>query len=948
MKKLLALTASILISIVSFTQNGFVAGKVVDQTTGEELIGVAIMVKGATKGTSTDIDGTYKLELAPGTYDLQVSYISYQTKVIPGVVVKAKEITSLNITLQSSEKELGEVVIEATVDKETSSALVLEQKNSVVLFDGVSAEQIRKTPDRNTADVLRRVSGATIQDNSFVIVRGLPDRYNAAFINGAPLPSSEPDRKAFAFDIFPAALLNDLKVIKTALPSLPGEFAGGLIQIKTKDIPEKNYYQINIGTSVDAISTFRPFKMGQGGSLDFLGIDDGTRALPAGIPNNEEFRAIQQNASNKPQLVEFAKMFNNNYTIRNMTAMPGLNLQYNMGHVINLIPRSKRENSAHKTELGNVFGITYYNLATLRQFVRKDFNDIEQLFEFRDEQYTMNTSWGGVWNLSLLHSKTTGANNRITLKNMFNVNSNDQFTLRNGEQLALDFQIKSYNYYYTQNMLYATQLNGEHILPKSKIKFEWMGAYSHLYRTIPDYRVLNYTRVDSTYNFAVPFSNTVQQQIASRFFSNQKDNNYTGTFDFTLPFKLGSTRHELKVGSYLQYRNRDFEGRVFGMARYSSFAANVAAISQYDVDSIFDPRNFDASGLLIREVTKKSDSYLFSSSLAAGYIQFNNMFFDYKLKFIWGARLESYRQVLDTYSAANDNDPVKVDTTVIDILPSMNIIYSFHPKMNLRLSGSQTVCRPEARELAPFVFYDFSLFVNTNGNASLQRTKITNADLKYEFYPVGGQSLSFGGFFKWFDNPIEKTLFPGLSEGRIFTYINVPTAYAWGIEVDYRFTIASFLKNNKSRFLENLSFTGNFSYISSEVNLDTVSYVSGRRPMQGQSPYIVNALISYNDSKYNFGISLAVNYFGRRIFAVGDVTYPELWENPRVVLDLQLSKAFLAKKLELKLNIRDLLAQDLIFYQDINGDGILSASGDYELIRQRMSQRISFSVGYKF
>lgn len=947
MNKVLALTTSILISVFSFAQNGFVSGKVVDQTTGEELIGVGILVKGTTKGTSTDIDGSYKLELSPGTYDLQISYISYQTKVISGVVVKPKEVTTLNITLQSSEKELGEVVIEATVDKETSTALVLEQKNSVVVFDGVSAEQIRKTPDRNTADVLRRVSGATIQDNSFVIVRGLPDRYNAAFINGAPLPSSEPDRKAFAFDIFPAALLSDLKVIKTAMPSLSGEFAGGLIQIKTKDIPDKNYYSISIGASIDAISTFRPFYLGQGGSLDFLGIDDGTRGLPSSFPTNQEFKDVQ-NSGDKPQLVEFAKMFNNNYRIRNFTVMPGLNFQFNMGHVLNLIPKYKRENATHKSELGSVFGLTYYNLATFRQFERNDFNDIEQLFAVNDEQYNMNTSWGGIWNLSFLYSKSNGANNRISLKNMFNLNTNDQLTFRNGELLALEYQIKSYNYFYTQNMLYASQLSGEHVLPKSKIKFEWIASYNHLNRLIPDYRVLDYRRTDSTFNFAVPFSNTVQQQIASRFFSNQKDNNWMGSFDFTLPFKLGATRHELKLGSYLQHRDRDFEGRIFGATKYSSSASNINAISQYGVDSIFDPRNFDSDGLLIKEVTKKSDSYLFNSSLVAGYIQLNNMFFDNKLKFIWGARLESYRQVLDTYSAANDNDVVKVDTTVIDILPSLNIIYSFHPKMNLRLSGSQTVCRPEAREIAPFVFYDFSLFVNTNGNPQLKRTKITNADLKYEFYPVGGQSISLGGFFKWFENPIEKTLFPGLSEGRIFTYINAPSAYAWGIELDYRFTIASFLKSNKSRFLENLSFTGNLSYISSEVNLDSVTYVIGRRPLQGQSPIIVNGLISYNDTKYNFGVSLAINYFGRRIFAVGDVTYPDLWENPRVVMDLQITKSFLARKLELKLNLRDLLAQDLIFYQDINGDGKLSESGDYQLIRQRMSQRISFSVGYKF
>lgn len=948
MKKALAI---LIISISSLmyvsAQNGFIAGKVIDHTTGEELIGVAVVIKSTTKGTATDIDGSYKLELAPGTYDLQVTYISYQTKVISGVVVKPKEITTLNITLQTAEKELGEIVIEAKADRETSTALVLEQKNSVVLFDGVSAEQIRKTPDKNTADVLRRVSGATIQDNSFVIVRGLPDRYNAAFINGAPLPSSEPDRKAFAFDIFPAALLNDLKVIKTAMPSLPGEFAGGLIMIKTKDIPEKNYYQISAGISIDAISTFRPIYRGQGGSADFLGIDDGTRALPEGIPGNSEFQAIQ-NSGDKPKLVEFAKMFNNNYVLREQTAIPGLNFQFNMGHVKNLIPKANRENATHKSELGSVFGITYYNLATHRQFVRNDYNDIEHVFRFNDDQYNVNTSWGGIWNLTYMHSKLNGANNRISLKNMFNVNTNDQLTIRNGKLLALQYDNKSYNFFYTQNMMFATQLNGEHNLPKSKIKFEWIAAYSHLNRSIPDYRVLEYRRIDSTYQYSVPFSNTVQQQIASRFFSNQRDHNWMGAFDFTLPFKLGATRHELKAGTYIQYRSRDFEGRVFGLTKYSTTAANVPAIAQYDVDSIFDSRNFDASGLLIREVTKKSDSYLFDAFLAAGYIQFNSMFFDNKLKVIWGARLESYRQMLNTYSAANDNDVINIDTNVIDVLPSINVIYNFHPKMNLRISGSQTVCRPEARELAPFVFYDFSMFVNTNGNAKLQRTKITNADIKYEFYPVGGQSMSVGGFFKWFENPIEKTLFPGLSDGRIFTYINVPSAYAWGIEVDYRFTIASFIKNNKSRFLENLNFAGNVSYIASEVNLDSVSYANGRRPMQGQSPVIVNGMISYDDNKYNFGVSLAVNYYGRRIFAVGDVTYPELWENPRVLLDLQVSKSFLNKKLELKLNIRDLIAQDFIFYQDANNDGKLSDSGDNELIRQKMSQRISFSVGYKF
>lgn len=947
MKKLLALTASILISIVSFTQNGFVTGKVVDQTTGEELIGVAIMVKGATKGTSTDIDGTYKLELAPGTYDLQVSYISYQTKVIPGVVVKAKEITTLNITLQSSEKELSEVVIEATVDRETSSALVLEQKNSVVLFDGISAEAIRKTPDRNTAEVLRRVSGATIQDN-FVIIRGLPDRYNAAFINGSPLPSSEPDRKAFSFDIFPSALLNDLKVIKTAMPSLTGEFAGGIIQVSTKNIPDKNYYSISIGSTINVITTFSEFRKEKGGSTDFFGIDDGTRQLPANFPSNEEL-VNTASVGDKNQLIEYARMLKNNFPIYKIAAPPGLSFQFSMGHNFNLIPKSKRENAMGKREFGSVFGLTFNNMYTRREIERNDFDLVGKLVSYLDNQFTINTLWGALWNVAFISSNPNGSNNRITLKNMFNVNTNDQHTYREGIILDQQFDVRSYNTFYTQNMLLSTHLNGEHSLPKSKIKFEWGAGYSRLNRIIPDYKVLQYRRdaTDTLQPFFVPFSGSVQQSIASRFFSNQLDNIYSGNFDFSYPFKIGSTRHELKIGSYLQYKDRDFSARVLGYSTYGLAGADMPKISVSAIDTIFQTSHFSDKGLVIKEATRKSDTYTYFATTAAGYIQLENSFFDNKLKFVWGARLESFRQNLATFSAA-DATPINLDTTVNDILPSMNIIYGFHPKFNIRLSGSQTVTRPESRELAPFTFYDYSIFALAGGNANLKRTKITNADLRFEWYPQGGQIVSVSGFFKYFENPIEKVLFTGATN-RTFTYINVPHALAAGAELEYKVNIGSLLSANHARFFDGLSLMGNFAYIYSNVNVaDTLSGTEEQRPMQGQSPYIINASIQYNDTKYDFGITLSFNYIGPRIWTVGNYYYPSIIENPRPILDLQITKSFLKKSLELRLNFKDLIAYDGIFYQDNNLNNIYDDAVDNLMIRQRVGQQISFSVGYKF
>ncbi|MCX7743581.1 MAG: carboxypeptidase-like regulatory domain-containing protein [Flavobacteriales bacterium] len=945
MKKLLALATSILFSIISFTQNGFVAGKVVDQSTGEELIGVAIMVKGSTKGTSTDIDGTYKLELAPGTYDLQVSYISYQTKVIPGVVVKAKEITALNITLQSAEKELGEVVIEATVDRETSSALVLEQKNSVVLFDGISAEAIRKTPDRNTAEVLRRVSGATIQDN-FVIIRGLPDRYNAAFINGSPLPSSEPDRKAFSFDIFPSALLNDLKVIKTAMPSLTGEFAGGIIQVSTKNIPDKNYYSISLGTTFNTITTFSEFRKENGGSTDFFGIDDGTRQLPAAFPSNEEM--VNSSNNNNDKLVEYARLLKNNFPVKKISASPGLSFQYSMGHNFNLIPKSKRDNTTGKKEFGSVFGLTYNNMFTRREIERNDFDLVGKLVSYLDNQFTINTLWGALWNVAFISSKPNGSNNRITLKNMFNVNTNDQHTYREGIILDQQFDVRSYNTFYSQNMLLSTHLNGEHSLPKSKIKFEWGAGYSRLNRIIPDYKVLQYRRdaTDTLQPFFVPFSGTVQQSIASRFFSNQIDNIYSGTFDFSYPFKIGATRHELKIGSYLQYKDRDFGARVLGYTTYGIGGADMPQISVSAIDTIFQSSHFSNQGLVIKEVTRKSDTYAYFATTAAGYIQLENSFFDNKLKFVWGARFESFRQNLTTYTSGDT--PINLDTTVNDILPSINIIYGFHPKFNIRLSGSQTVTRPESRELAPFTFYDYSIFALAGGNSNLKRTKITNADLRFEWYPQGGQIVSVSGFFKYFENPIEKVLFTGATN-RTFTYINVPYALAAGAELEYKVNIGSLLSNSHARFFDGLSLIGNFAYIYSNVNVaDTLSGTEEQRSMQGQSPYIINASIQYNDSKYDFGFTLSFNYIGPRIWSVGNYYYPSIIENPRPILDVQITKSFLKKALELRLNFKDLIAYDGIFYQDNNLNNVYDDSVDNLMIRQRVGQQISFSIGFKF
>lgn len=950
MKKTLTSFCVFLLFTCISAQKGVIVGKVIDKVTGETLLGVSVNVKGSSLSTITDLDGKYRLEVEAGTYDLQANMITFNTSIATGVVVKKGQIVTIDFLMEEQMVNIGEAVVETKVNKESNSALILEQRTSVTLFDGISAESIRKTPDRTSADVLKRVSGATIQDNSFVIIRGLPDRYNVAYLNSAPLPSSEPDRRAFAFDIFPSALLNDIKVIKTAMPSLTGEFAGGIIQIRTKDIPDKTYYQFSVGTSFNLITTFRDFTKGQGGKTDFLGLDDGTRALPDGIPSNEDFKKIQ-NGGDKNQLVEFAKMFPNTWGTSSFSAPPTLNLQFSMGHNANLVPKAKRDNTSRKLELGSVLGLTYNNNYTFRLFERNDYDQITRDVHYKDSSYTMNVNWGALWNLAFLHSNRKGANNRISLKNIFNVNSYDQYIYRNGYVQNQGNQVRSHSFMYTQNKLFSTQLVGEHVLPKTKIKFEWSGGYSFLQRDIPDLKWLEYKRpladsLNPNSPFSIPFSANAQPTTAGRFFSSQTDHIYSGSFDASFPFKLGPTRMEVKSGVYLQYKDRDFDARQFGYAVFQTSQFN-SSISTSDKDTLFDDRHLGGpDGLLIKEATNQSDSYQFESGLVAAYVQMENTFFENKLRLVYGVRIENYRQVLNTFKVGSP-DPFRLDTTVTDFLPSVNVIWGIHPKINLRASYSQTVARPEARELAPFSFYDYSNFCLVEGSSDLQRTKINNADLRLEWFPKGGQVISVTGFFKHFSDPIEKVLTPAGSL-RLLTYRNVNEAFLAGGELELRFSIASFMKNNTSRFLENLYILGNFSYIWSEVNLDSVSGINERRPMQGQSPFIINGGLQYFDTKYNFGVSMAANYIGERIVSVGNVDYPAIWERPRVVLDLQLSKSFLKDKLELKLNFRDLLAQNIILFQDLDKNRKYDASVDNLMQSQNFGQQISFTITGKF
>jgi outer membrane receptor protein involved in Fe transport len=948
--KLFATLIIIALTKVTISQNSSVKGKVIDEKTGETLPGATVMINGATTGANTDLDGNFTLaDLAPGTYTLLCRLMSYNTKIIDGIIVKKGEPTILTISIGSASTDLGMIEVTATASRESNTALLIAQKNSPTISDGISSEIIKRTPDKNTSDVLKRVSGASIQDNKFAVIRGLNDRYNSAYINGAPLPSSESDKKAFAFDIFPANMLDNLIIIKTATPDLPGDFAGGIIQINTKSIPDKNEQILSVSIGYNTLTTFKNFKTYKGGKYDFVGMDDGTRGIPKGLSSTEEYSEGLTNI----EKAENAKLMVNSWALYNRKANPNISLQYSIARTGKLF---------HK-EIGNLFALTYNNSFSINEEIRRDYEEqstgVVKRMELTDTIYSQSIMASSMWNIAY----KINDNNKISLKNIYSINSDDKVTLRGGakefDQPEKYWQ-KSSLRWFTQNNLLSSQIIGNHLLPKTKIRINWTGGYSDIRRSIPNMRRMVYEKVASTaedpgvqYAAVVQTNGTIPTVAGNMFFSNTLERIYSFNYDVCYPFSIAKIKNEIKLGGYHQFRDRSFSARSLGFSRYrqGSIVKFDSELLLLPEDQIFSVENMGVmdkdgpynGGFKLDEATKTSDSYTASSLLHAGFIMLDTKPMN-NLRIIAGARVESYNQKLETIIAGSDS-PLQLDSTVTDVLPSTNIIYSLTETVNIRASYYRTVSRPEFRELAPFLFYDFITDFAISGNQFLKRSLIDNYDLRFEWYPGAGQLFSASGFYKRFTNPIEQASRPDAT--RELYFVNVPKASNIGVELEYRVKLSSLLKADSSVLLNATTLFANVAWIKSKVD---VSHVIGAqntsRPLQGQSPLIINAGIQYLSSS-GTSLSVSYNFVGRRIFIVGNQNEPDYWENPRHIIDLQISQKIF-KNLDAKVNIKDLLAQPSHIYQDLNKNNTLDEREDNVMITRKYGQIISFSLSYRF
>ena len=895
-----------LLSIVaSFAQSGIaqsgkIAGRVFNEKN-EPLSGISIKITGHAGGATTDIEGRYALTLAVGKkYELDFSGVGYANKLVGDVEVSKGQLLNLDIILQVKSREMDNVVVTATrssARKESVASLIQFQKNTNTVASVISAESIRRSPDKNTGEVLKRTPGASIQEGRFIIVRGLADRYNQAMLNGILLTSTEPDRKTFSFDLIPAPMIDNIIINKAFVPEYPGEWAGGLIQVNTKDIPSQGFFNVQVGTGFNSQTIGKDFyKDGQGGKTDWLGIDDGTRALPS----SSYAKKSAFDLSTPAEKSAIGQQLRNSWAPVSSTAPLNISFQANGGFNTKIYGKT----------VGGTFGFLYNKSSRYQKLLnrRNNFGAATPTIEssYDDDKYLQEITIGALGSLSI----QINPKNRISLKSIINVNNPNSVTQRKGYDVGRDEELKGTEFTFKQNTFFTSQITGEHNIT-TPLKLKWYGAFNILDGYIPDQRRILYSKdLSSNDPYKNVISRTLSQQNGSRIYQNLSDYIYTGGGDLTYNFNLFEEKQAVKAGYMLQVKDRLYDGQFFAIF----LAGNDENLKLLAPDKIFAPQNFgngeNDNKLGFDAIKNRNNRYLANTIMNAGFIQFDNQFSS-AFRVVWGLRVENYDQLIGTVKKWDDRFS---HSEVTDFLPGINATYKINAKKNLRISASQTVIRPELRELARLNIYDFELNASVQGNPDLKRTKVTNADLRYEIYPRAGEVITAGVFFKYFKNPIEQLLDEQSGGASTFSYVNAESATTYGIELEMR------KKLDFANTLKNFTFQVNASYIDSRVKSTSFKL---DRAMQGQSPYVLNVGLMYDLERAGLNATLLFNQIGRRIYVIGTSSIavggaPDVYEASRPLLDFQVAKKILKKKAEIRLSVADILNRTQNFYQNAN------------------------------
>ena len=910
-----------------------IKGCVTDAQSKEPLIGATVEVKGTTKKTVTDMDGNFRFSgLKKGEkHELIINYVGYNTldmKDVPSVADDATD--TLQCVMAADVKVLGEVSVVAAERRNTNAAVIQLAKNSSVVVNNVSAQEIKLTQDANAGEVIKRIPGVSLIEDKFVMVRGLSQRYNNVWINGGAVPSTEADSRAFSFDLIPSSQIESLTIVKSPSAEYPADYTGGFIMVNTQEIPTTNSFSVTVGGGWNDASHWQNFMESRGSGTDFLGFDSGLRSLDGGI--NMQLHSV---AGMGTSLTDNG--LNNDWSLKEYKPFADMKLAASLNHSwrvrehrLGLLAALNYSNEyrTFNDMTNNLFGV--YDV---------DNNCSNYLRNSVDNQYNHNVKLGAMLNMTLL---TANGKHKYQFKNIFNQIGNNRYTWREGISAQSNLE-KSAEYYYRSRTAFNTQLTGKHSLGADNI--DWSLGYAYANRHMPDRRRYLVNDALESNVYALTTGND-----ASREWTKLDEHIISAAVNDKHMFSFGNWTPSLQAGAYGEYRSRDYKTRNF-IYNWNNANNSLPKDFRYmDVPTLFsDVQYMGENGLYLLEQLQMRNNYRGKNTLGAGYITADLPFG--KLNIHAGLRFEHNDMELISNTRDNEVSEMSTHYKSSDLFPSVNATYKFNDKNQLRLSYGRSINRPEFREVSSSVYYDFDLASSVQGNTELRNCYIDNIDLRYELYPSRGEQISVAVFYKHFDSPIEWTYTVAGGTDLVYSYKNALSADNYGLELDIR-------KSLDFIGLPYLSWSFNGALIKSKVNFEAGAKEENR-PMQGQSPYLVNTGFFYKNKQAALDVALLYNRIGKRIIGVGrssgstgsddNARVPDSYEMPRNTFDFSLTKRF-GDSWEIKFNIRDILAEKVQYKQFAD---VTQADGSTKEVEQitrdyKPGRNFGLQVTYKF
>ncbi len=842
-------------------QTGRVVGRVIDATNGTGIVGVQVQVVGTTLGTAAGVDGRYAISNVPaGTVTLQVRRIGYQPKTVTGLVLGAGQALEQDVSLNTATVELQTVSVSAAAERGTINEALNAQRTATGVVNAITAEQIAKSPDSDAAQAVQRVSGVTVQDGKYVFVRGLGERYTSTSLNGARLPSPEPERKVVPLDLFPSNLLQSVTTSKTFTPDQPGDFSGALVNVETREFPATRQVTYSLTTGYNDRTTGRTIIGAPREGMEWLGFGGTERNLPTAID-----RAGSLSRSYSPQeYTRFVRSFRNSWSVEERKGTPNTSASVSVGGNDPLLG----------LRIGYTGALTYSYSTEVRANEMRAFpiqtaeGGTREIDRFEGSTGRESVLWGGLLNLSTLLGEAT----HITFNNVYTRTADNDARSERGvdENTGLPLHIQRLRF--VERSIWSSQLAGEHELA-SRHGIRWAATGSGVTRQEPDRSEVVYAQ-DADGSTPFLFGSA---EGAVRTFGDLIESSFNGTADYTLRFGGDATPHAFKLGGLFRYTFRDAENQSY------SLQATLPREERERLPEDIFAGGFSGGNEDVFRVSAltQGGSYEATDVVGAGYAM-GELQLGERFRVIGGARVES--QSLEVRAKPLYGRRVKVTPTYTDVLPSLAVNVKLSDNQTLRLSGSQTLARPEYREIAPVASRDVIGGEQFQGNANLERTLIQNADVRWEWYPNAGEILSLGIFGKHFQDPIER-IYRGTSGTRVTTFENAETARNYGVELELRKGLGFF-----AGALDPLTFFSNVTLMRSEIDLRKVSAgsVSAERAMVGQAPYVVNTGLTYSSSDGRVSATTLYNRVGRRIFAAALLPLPDVYEESRDVLDFSL------------------------------------------------------------